>query len=744
MLLDFNRIWSAGGNSVGWDAINSAWCIYAGDGEPNYVNSLFYAKIEGMSAEKGSATDPFFWDAENTASGNRMLTVNFNSSNAPYDEMAYGGSWNVYAKLKAGVEYTIGLSIPDDDYNSGVYYDGIYFYVYDIAGNYVANTYTRTTAVNIGGIDCTQYVKYTPTTDGVFRFNFYSEYNTVTTPFMCSPAPEVTTAPKTSVFEQDGNWQIGGGKNAGVRVLSAGLSQCIGDYALIAGDSIGTDSVWQNADGSVFIYAYCTSEYYNEWSWYMGPKKGDYNSKYYYGDTWQPGNQVHPAIAGFPHRNSSSYGDSPVTTIVPTTAVAGTPVLSPVAKAGRDALGYSVWSGVKMERVDGVWQETEERADNMKATAFTPAPGGIYSTDGSVDVQKAYKGETNVLAWGGNTYGTLGIGDEDARIMPVLMAQKFAQIANYRLHTLALDTDGYLWSWGDNSYGQLGDGTTTRRYTPAQISEKRWRQIDVGENHSAALDTDGYLWAWGNNKYGQLGDGTTTNKSVPTQIGTRKYKFVYASYRHTMVIDEEGYMWGAGYSSNGSLGTGNSGNLTTFTKIGTKKWQSIWSGYESHTFAVDEDGYLWATGSNQNGCLGIGATSNVTEWTQSGDVKFKKVSSSYRHSIGISEEGYLYGCGAVLGLGDNNTVGGYTWVRFPQFDRVKDCAVGWQGTFVVDEYGRMYCFKGDNTNYFFDLPMQYGGSSVTTTAPCRIFKEYEVESITANYQATANFVIVKE
>ena len=31
-------------------------------------------------------------------------------------------------------------------------------------------------------------------------------------------------------------------------------------------------------------------------------------------------------------------------------------------------------------------------------------------------------------------------------------------------HTMAIKSDGTLWSWGDNSYGQLGDGTTESRY----------------------------------------------------------------------------------------------------------------------------------------------------------------------------------------------------------------------------------------------------------------------------------------
>jgi alpha-tubulin suppressor-like RCC1 family protein len=37
-------------------------------------------------------------------------------------------------------------------------------------------------------------------------------------------------------------------------------------------------------------------------------------------------------------------------------------------------------------------------------------------------------------------------------------------------HTLAVTSDGILWAWGDNSYGQLGDGTKEDRLLPVRIS----------------------------------------------------------------------------------------------------------------------------------------------------------------------------------------------------------------------------------------------------------------------------------
>jgi hypothetical protein len=44
------------------------------------------------------------------------------------------------------------------------------------------------------------------------------------------------------------------------------------------------------------------------------------------------------------------------------------------------------------------------------------------------------------------------------------------------------------------------------------------RTIDGGDSHSLAVKTDGTVWTWGHNGYGRLGDGTTTNRAVPVQV----------------------------------------------------------------------------------------------------------------------------------------------------------------------------------------------------------------------------------
>jgi alpha-tubulin suppressor-like RCC1 family protein len=80
--------------------------------------------------------------------------------------------------------------------------------------------------------------------------------------------------------------------------------------------------------------------------------------------------------------------------------------------------------------------------------------------------------------------------------------------------------DGTLWAWGNNSSGKLGDGTTEPGIrTPLQVNLPGGVvAMDAGSNYSLAVKSDGTLWTWGTNDRVQLGDGTTTDRSTPGQL----------------------------------------------------------------------------------------------------------------------------------------------------------------------------------------------------------------------------------
>ncbi|MFL6076449.1 MAG: RCC1 domain-containing protein, partial [Mycobacteriales bacterium] len=96
-------------------------------------------------------------------------------------------------------------------------------------------------------------------------------------------------------------------------------------------------------------------------------------------------------------------------------------------------------------------------------------------------------------------------------------------------HSLAVRSDGSVYTWGCNDRGQLGDGTVTNRARPVRVLGMRGAVAVVasggggdsdpgGRGHSMALLDDGTVWTWGCNDHGELGDGTTTERHTPVQV----------------------------------------------------------------------------------------------------------------------------------------------------------------------------------------------------------------------------------
>jgi alpha-tubulin suppressor-like RCC1 family protein len=73
-------------------------------------------------------------------------------------------------------------------------------------------------------------------------------------------------------------------------------------------------------------------------------------------------------------------------------------------------------------------------------------------------------------------------------------------ICGGEVHTIALDSDGAVWSWGRNYYGQLGAGDKYDSKTPMKVSVLTdVTAVAAGRGHSIVLKSDGKVWCWGLN-----------------------------------------------------------------------------------------------------------------------------------------------------------------------------------------------------------------------------------------------------
>ena len=138
--------------------------------------------------------------------------------------------------------------------------------------------------------------------------------------------------------------------------------------------------------------------------------------------------------------------------------------------------------------------------------------------------------------WGGNSYGQIGDGtsgigsngssnsaDRSVAVQVRRHASEYltdiVDIAAGDSHSVALKTDGSVWSWGYNNYGQTDVGTYDTDPKRQHFIEKYPVQVKgpnssdylsgivavgAARGYSIALKSDGSLWSWGNSGNGDF------------------------------------------------------------------------------------------------------------------------------------------------------------------------------------------------------------------------------------------------
>jgi len=186
----------------------------------------------------------------------------------------------------------------------------------------------------------------------------------------------------------------------------------------------------------------------------------------------------------------------------------------------------------------------------------------------------AIKTDGTLWAWGRNTVGILGTGNTTNYSSPVqigALTNWLFVTGNYS-NAIATKTDGTLWAWGQNYLGQLGLGNTTSYSSPKQVgSLTNWKSaISSTGNNTIALKTDGTLWTWGSNSSGQLGLGNIINYSSPKQVGAlTNWSNISSLVGGSIAIKTNGTLWVWGDPSYGQLGLGNTTAYSSPKQVGS-------------------------------------------------------------------------------------------------------------------------------------------------------------------------------
>ena len=257
------------------------------------------------------------------------------------------------------------------------------------------------------------------------------------------------------------------------------------------------------------------------------------------------------------------------------------------------------------------------------STWFSLAAGGSHSV--------ARQKDGKLFTWGRNHFGQLGHGNSLDRRSPTEVpaptgsssTAKWDAITAAADHTLAIRTDGTLWAWGRNDVSQLGPSGaegTVNVPTLVDFEEPSWYWIAVstGPTHTLAVRSDGVLYSWGSAANGRLGRSANGATASPAQVGEfEDWVKVSAGGAHSLAIRQGGTLWSWGANDRGQLGDGGAVTERSFPAqvvipqvSTTLTWTDVWAGFNSSSARTSANA-LWTWGDDTHGQLGVGGSGST-------------------------------------------------------------------------------------------------------------------------------------
>ena len=267
----------------------------------------------------------------------------------------------------------------------------------------------------------------------------------------------------------------------------------------------------------------------------------------------------------------------------------------------------------------------------------------------------ALKSDGTVWTWGYNNYGQLGNGTTTSSNIPIQVSglSNITDIGAGLSFSLAVGSNGTIYTWGRNNFGQLGNGNYNNSSTPVQVTglSGTVSAIGGGQGHCLALMSNGTVYAWGYNISGQLGNGTYNDSPTPVQVsGLSNITRIAVGYNQNMALTNSGAIYVWGYNGYGQLGLGNYNDSPTPTTVslGAGITATAIAGRGFHSVAIGSNGNIYTWGRNDYGQLGNGSatqTNTPTAITLAAGVTPVAIAASYYHSMALGNDGKLYSWG---------------------------------------------------------------------------------------------------
>ncbi|KAF2591473.1 hypothetical protein F2Q70_00040934 [Brassica cretica] len=154
-----------------------------------------------------------------------------------------------------------------------------------------------------------------------------------------------------------------------------------------------------------------------------------------------------------------------------------------------------------------------------------------------------------LLTFGWGLYGQCGQGSTDDELSPTcvssLLGIRIEGVAAGLWHTVCISSDGDVYSFGGNQFGQLGTGCDQAETLPKLLEAPNLENVNVktiscGARHTAVIADEGKVFCWGWNKYGQLGLGDVIDRNAPSEVRIKDCvpKNIACGWWHTLLLGQ--------------------------------------------------------------------------------------------------------------------------------------------------------------------------------------------------------------
>ncbi len=264
----------------------------------------------------------------------------------------------------------------------------------------------------------------------------------------------------------------------------------------------------------------------------------------------------------------------------------------------------------------------------LATAGVVPLPGPAKQLDVSYQHGCAILRSGELYCWGENVETQLGQGDapDENQRAPVRVTSfsDFVEVRCGQGHTLALRESGDVLGWGRNSAGQigLGDSSPVRVREPTPIAAAAGaNSLDAGQDSACVLTAGGELLCWGDAIDQHLGNGVEGPVLTPTLVsGLTPLSRVSLDTFHTCGLDAAGraYCWGRAIE--GQLGLGDNRRLQAEPiEVPAPGEGGAWKALSVGRFftcGVTLDDRLWCSGDNSDRELGTADTERRNRFTE--------------------------------------------------------------------------------------------------------------------------------